>query len=69
MPVFTGKTLLATINVKSRALGVCKVIYIPIKDETISSVGAVFVACSMDLQVNMMIFLLLWMNRCPTVFS
>ena len=53
---------------KSRAIGVCKVISIRKRGETISSGGAVFVPCNMDLQGNMMIFLFLWRNQCPPVF-
>ncbi|KAG5226817.1 hypothetical protein IMY05_017G0056200 [Salix suchowensis] len=47
----TRDTSLASLIVNSRAIGVCKVISIPRRDETISPIGAVSAPCSMDLQV------------------
>uniref|UniRef100_A0A6N2LPW5 Uncharacterized protein n=1 Tax=Salix viminalis TaxID=40686 RepID=A0A6N2LPW5_SALVM len=52
--VFTGETSHASLNVKSRGISVlirvCKLRSIRRRDETISSVGAIFAPCSMDPQ-------------------
>ena len=53
---------------KSRALGVFRVISIPTRGENVSSFAAVFVPWGMDLQVNLMFFEFVSMNKCDTAF-